>query len=307
MIQPKGSADSMDDVVALVGAIQAIQTPVWERKAAFTELVRRFQDMVYGCAFALVGDHQIAQDVAQETFLTVYQRIGQLREPGAFLGWLRRITLNHCHRATRQQRAPIYPLSSVSVPANEDVDPVARWEHQEVRRAVWAAIHALPETQRVVAVLVYVDGYSQQEVATFLELSLDTVKKRWERARRQLRERMIDMVRTTLRQQRPSSDERLVQALQLATALEATALDSQVAMLELLLVDGLNVDARDKDGQTLLHWAARQGHIDAVALLLQHKATANLKDKAGKTPLQLAFEAGHRQVAELLRQYAGEG
>jgi RNA polymerase sigma-70 factor (ECF subfamily) len=296
----------MDDVAALVAAIQTPQTTAVQRKAAFTELARRFQDMVYGCAFALVGDHQVAQDVAQETFLTAYQRIGQLREPGAFPGWLRRITLNHCHRVARQQRAPVYPLSSVTAPATEDGDPAAHWEHQEAHQAILAAIQALPETQQVVTVLVYVDGYSQQEVAAFLEISLDTVKKRLERARRQLRERMIEMVRTTLRQQRPSNDQRLVQALQLATALEATALDSQVAMLELLLVDGLNVDAQGKDGQSLLHWAARQGHMDAVELLLQHKATVNLKDKAGKTPLQLAADAGHRRVAELLRQYGGE-
>jgi RNA polymerase sigma-70 factor (ECF subfamily) len=294
----------MDDVAALVSAMQAPQTPVGERKAVFSTLVRRFQDMVYGCAFALVGDHQLAQDVAQDVFLTAYQRIGQLREPGAFAGWLRRITLNHCHRLARRQRAPIYPLASLALRADEDVDPAAHWEHQEVRQAVLAAISSLPETQRVVTVLVYIDGYSQQEVAEFLELSLDTVKKRLERARRRLRERMIDMVRVTLRKQRPSKDERLVQALQLATALEATALDSQVAMLELLLVDGLSVDAQDKDGQTLLHWAARQGHVDAVDLLLQHKAAANLKDKAGKTPLQLAADAGHRQVVELLDQYA---
>jgi RNA polymerase sigma-70 factor (ECF subfamily) len=74
----------------------------------------------------------------------------------------------------------------VAVRAGKDGDPAAYWEHQGVRQAVLAAISSLPESQRVVTVLVYIDGYSQQEVVAFLEVSLDMVKKRLERARRQL-------------------------------------------------------------------------------------------------------------------------
>ena len=51
---------------------------------AFADLVRRFQDMAVGYAFALLGDHHLAEDAAQDAFLVCHQRLEQLREPAAF-------------------------------------------------------------------------------------------------------------------------------------------------------------------------------------------------------------------------------
>jgi ankyrin repeat protein len=106
----------------------------------------------------------------------------------------------------------------------------------------------------------------------------------------------------TLHQQRPSHNDRFVQALQLATLLENAALEGQQATLELLLLDGLDVNTRGRNGQTLLHWAAQQGHHDVVELLLHHKADPTLTDQNGKTALQLAVEGKQRQVVALLTQ-----
>ena len=59
----------MDDLEALVHTIQATDAAASQKQIAFTALVRRFQDMVYGCAYGILGDPQAAQDVAQESFL----------------------------------------------------------------------------------------------------------------------------------------------------------------------------------------------------------------------------------------------
>ena len=67
--------------------------------------------------------------------------------------------------------------------------------------------------------------------------------------------------------------------IQLSTALESVALESQLNTLELLLVDGLDVNTQSKDGQTLLHWAAQRGHLDATELLLKNGADPDAKDK----------------------------
>jgi hypothetical protein len=141
-------------------------------------------------------------------------------------------------------------------------------------------------------VLYYIDGYSQQEVAEFLEISLPLTRKWLQRGRDRLRERMLDMVRDNLQADRPSNDERFLQAVKLTVTLEMAALDSQLSVLERVLVDGLDVNAQGKDGRTLLHWAADVGHYDAVELLLRNGADPTLADREGVTPLQLAQGIG---------------
>ena len=153
--------------------------------------------------------------------------------------------------------------------------------------------------------LYYAGDYPQAEIARFLDLPVNTVKKRLQSSRKRLRERMLEMVRETLRGERPSRDERLVEAIGFRTALEAVADTAESTLVEQLLVDGLEVDARDASGRTLLSWAAQRGHLDTVEVLLRHGADPGAPDGSGRTPLQWARAAGQRQVTALLRQPGG--
>jgi RNA polymerase sigma factor (sigma-70 family) len=292
----------MDKIETLISLIQAGSTSLTERHEAFGELVKRFQDMAYGYAYALLEDGVMAQDAAQEAFIVAYQNLNQLQEPAAFPGWLRRIVLSQCHRLIRKKQAPIQALELAAEPVSIQPEPTAIVETQELRDRVQTAIRQLPESQRVAAILFYIDGYSQQEVAAFMELSVEAVKKRLQRARQQLKERMIDMVQEDLRNSRPSKDEKFLQTVQLSTTLEGAAMEGQLNTIELLLIDGLDVNARGKDGQTLLHWAAQRGHLEAAELLLKSGGNSNLKDKSGRTPLQLAEEGGYGDVVKLLKE-----
>jgi DNA-directed RNA polymerase specialized sigma24 family protein len=71
------------------------------RHEAFGELVLRFQDMAFACAYAVLGDAYLAEDVAQDAFVVAWQKLDQLREPDAFPGWFKRIVLSQCNRLTR--------------------------------------------------------------------------------------------------------------------------------------------------------------------------------------------------------------
>ena len=293
----------MENFEDLIRLIQTTDNSLNERHQAFGELVKRFQDMAYGYAYALLGDKTMAQDAAQETFITAYQHLYQLQEPRAFPGWLRRIVLTQCHRLIRKKQLLTQWIDPADEFPSNQPEPPTMIEKQELRDSIQAVIGELPETQRTATVLFYINGYSQQEVAEFMEVSVDTVKKRLQRARQQLKERMMDMVEENLREHRPSKDEQFLQMVQLATTLETVAIESQLNTIELLLVDGLDVNAPGENGQTLLHWAALQGHVEAAEFLLNHGADPNLKDKFGKTPLQWAEGKGHREVAALLRRH----
>ena len=81
--------------------------------AAYGDIVRRFQNLAYGCAYAVLSDFHLAEDVAQEAFIEAYHKLSDLREPKAFPGWFRRIVLGQCNRVTRKRRVP--PLTELTV------------------------------------------------------------------------------------------------------------------------------------------------------------------------------------------------
>jgi RNA polymerase sigma factor (sigma-70 family) len=166
---------------------------------AFGLIVRRFQDMAYGYAYSILGDFHLAQDAAQEAFIDAYRRLAELRSPDAFPGWLRRIVFKHCDRITRRKRPRTVPIEAAADAASRHDGPDRALQRREIQNHVLDAIRALPEHQRVATTLFYINGYSQQEVADFLELPVTTVKKRLHDARTKLRTRMMDMVDETLK------------------------------------------------------------------------------------------------------------
>jgi RNA polymerase sigma factor (sigma-70 family) len=293
----------MNELESLVALAQAPDASLARRHDAFGELVLRFQNMAYGYAYAVLGDSYLAQEAAQEAFVAAYQHLQQLRDPSAFPGWLRRIVLTQCSRLVRGRRIAVQPIEKAVHLSADQPDLAAAIEQQELAEQLHAAIHALPEQQRAAVMLYYIDGYSQNEVAAFLELSVDAVKKQLQRARGRLQERMLAMVRDDLQKRRPSKDKRFVQAVRLFSSLQAAAEESELATIELMLVDGVDIDAQNEHGQTLLHWAAQHGRLEAVELLVQHGAALDIKDRSGETPLRAALERGHVQVAELLRRH----
>ena len=166
---------------------------------AFEQIVRRFQDMAYGCAYSLLGDFHLAEDASQEAFIEAYRQLRQLRDPDAFPGWFRRIVFKHCHRITRRKRVESVSLDAAPAPASADVGPAQAAERREIREKVLDAVRALPEHERMATTLFYINGYSQKEVAEFLEVPVTTVKNRLYTSRKQLKERMFAMVSDELR------------------------------------------------------------------------------------------------------------
>jgi len=175
------------------------------RLDAFGELVRRFQDMAYGYAYVLLGDFHLAEDAAQDAFVTAYGRLDQLREAAAFPGWLRRIVRTACRRFTRRTGRAA-PLTAAEGAEARTPDPGSAAERAEIRDRVLAAIRALPEAQREVTALYYIDGYSQGDVAAFLEIPVSTVNNRLHDSRQRLKRRMMTMVADGMKS-RPLSPE----------------------------------------------------------------------------------------------------
>ena len=299
----------MDSIEALIVRARAPNASLAMRQAAFSLIVERYQDAAYGYALASLGDPHLAWDAAQEAFLTAYCLLEQLRSPEAFPGWLRRIVRTRCRLLRREHSlatASLDALDQLEAGAglnagrtDSPVDPAMAAERRERRASIAAAVNALPDGQRLVTVLFYVSGYPQHEIAEFLNVPLTTVKKRLQAARKQLHERLVtlmedDGLKQYGRDYLPSQTVAFMRTVRILTSFDWRP------VLELLLIDGLDVNARDNDGRTLLSWAAQRGQLEATAFLLSQGAEINAQDRSGTTPLGWAERAKRREVATLL-------
>src|SRR5262249_52702572 len=121
-----------------------LRTLLYQVKAgdpcAFTELVRRYQDMVFGYAFSLLRDFQLAEDATQEAFLAAYADLNRLQTPEAFPGWLRGIVRHQCQRIARKRRENAVPLDQAMEAVAQAPGPEQQAEAEETRAQVLAAI-----------------------------------------------------------------------------------------------------------------------------------------------------------------------
>lgn len=287
----------MGDEQLVIQTQNAVAEP--QRNALFTQLVHRYEAMAHGYTYAILGDVQLAEDATQEAFLTAYQRLSELREPKAFAGWLRRILHTHCLRLLQHSQPATGLLELSADLTGTEPSPEALLERAEFQKDVQNIIASLPQEQQLPLLLYYFGDYSQREIAENLNLSLAAVKKRLERARYRLEERMRDMAQEYLSTQPTQNGAPHT----FAPLMEAAAQEGQYVLLETLLVEGMDINEPDQNGQTLLHWAARAGHLEAVELILSYQPDLSRRDRAGRTALQAALECKQTEVAERLRQY----
>jgi RNA polymerase sigma factor (sigma-70 family) len=213
---------ALSEIGLLVERATAARVAGSEKSRAFGEIVRRFQDLAFACAYSVLGDFHLAEDAAQEAFLSAWRNLDQLRKPEAFPGWFKRIVLTQCNRLTRGKRLDTVALELVAEAPAAGPDPAAAYEGKERRAGILAAIQELPEHERMATLLYYIGDYSQSEIAAFLEVPVTTVKKRLFSARGKLRERTEDMVREALQEKRLSRNEEFAETVALFNeALEA--------------------------------------------------------------------------------------
>jgi RNA polymerase sigma factor (sigma-70 family) len=173
---------------------------------AFAEVTRRFQQMAFGYALALLRDLPQAEDVVQEAFVAAWFGLSTLADPAAFPGWFRGIVRHQAHRLLRQKHLDALPLSDALAVATEEVGPDRRVEHEQRVATVLDSIGRLPAALREVVTLFYVHQCTQQDIATFLGLPVTTVNNRLHAARAQLKRRTLTMVKDTLEAHRLPDD-----------------------------------------------------------------------------------------------------
>ncbi len=180
------------DEIALINAAQKGDLD------SFNSLILHYQDSVFNTALRILGDEDLAQDAAQETFISAFRGILSFRG-GSFKAWITRTVINACYdELRRQKRRPTTPLEpetrdgeemdSPKWLADPNMTPAEKSEADELEHAIQHCLETLPTNFRTVVVLADIQGLDYSEVAAAARVPLGTIKSRLARARLRLRE-----------------------------------------------------------------------------------------------------------------------
>jgi RNA polymerase sigma factor (sigma-70 family) len=174
---------------SIVAAFRAEHT----KEAAFTGLVRKYQERLYWHIRRLVIQHEDSNDILQNVFIKVWQNLGNFREEANLYTWLYRIATNESLNWIEQQKR----RSSVSLSDTESflAERLVAQKGFDANKTEWKlqqAIQSLPEKQRVVFTLRYYDEMPYEEMSAVLETSVGALKASYHHAVKKVEEHLLN-------------------------------------------------------------------------------------------------------------------
>ena len=161
-------------------------------EAAFGELVQKYQKRVYALTVRMCPTPELAEEAAQEAFLSAWQGLPFFRGDAAFSTWLYRLASNACVDLLRKERRHQGTSLDDDTVGAEIPDtkptPEEAAETKELRAQIEAGLRQLSPEHRAVLILREIQQLNYEEIADALSLDLGTVKSRISRGRRQLRD-----------------------------------------------------------------------------------------------------------------------
>jgi RNA polymerase sigma-70 factor (ECF subfamily) len=190
-------------VESLTGAEQvSVETEALIRRyqmgdeLAIGALIRRYQNYVYRLCYLVMRTEQDAEDMTQETFVRAFQALPrfEIREGISFEAWLYRIAVNRCRSRLRRKWYQVLPWPSPPprITADLAAQPDQLMLQDERRSEILAAINTLGEKHRLVVILRYYAGFSNEEIAQTLGIPSGTVRSRLHTARQRLKGLLAD-------------------------------------------------------------------------------------------------------------------
>ena len=162
---------------------------------AFKSRVLPVKNKLYRFAFRLLNDDSEAQDVVQEVLIKVWSRHDTLDELDNMEAWCMRVTRNLSYdKIKARKRKPTDSISEgYDTTESNDSTPYHTAETKDMMKAIRQLMKRLPEKQRQVMQLRDIEGYSYKEIGEILEMDMNQVKINLFRARKQVRESLVNI------------------------------------------------------------------------------------------------------------------
>jgi len=155
-------------------------------RAALEKVYVQLSSLVYSLALRLLKDENLAAEITQDTFIDVFEKAPSLREPAAFVGWVKQIAVNLCFMQLRspwhKRRVSIDTVSELDTVYVEPRDSQHDSERIDLVTDLQAALDSLPEQARAVVWLHDVEGYTHSEIGTLYGKSVSFSKTQLARA-----------------------------------------------------------------------------------------------------------------------------
>lgn len=155
-------------------------------KKAFTNLIDKYKQLVFGLAMKMLQDGFESEDICQEVFLRVYKKLDQFKVKYQFRDWLYAISVNIITDKLRKKKFSLLSLNKSNINEDEDQRELDIADHtqnpetividKERRDEVIKHINSLPLKYKMVMVLRYMESLSYQEISQATHLPLGTVK-----------------------------------------------------------------------------------------------------------------------------------
>ena len=175
--------------------VQLIRKTLLGDETAFATLVEKYQKGVHALIWRKIGDFHHAEEITQDTFIQAYKKLGTLKDPKSFAGWLyviaNRLSINWIQRS--QPKTAMQSLEDTSI---VEIEESSYTHHGSEQRETEVAeqrsdvvkklLGKLPESERTVVTLHYLSEMTAKEIGNFLGVSVNTIKSRLRRGRERL-------------------------------------------------------------------------------------------------------------------------
>ena len=164
---------------------EILQKALQKDDGAFAELVEKYQSPVFNLCFRMLGSEVEAEDAAQETFWRAYQALHSYDQNRSFITWLLSIAAHLCIDYQRKRKIPVIEIDEFEEFEVTDYrpQPEAVMIRRQEEEMLAKMLKGLGEVDRAAIILRYWQGFSEEEIASSLSLSVSAVKSRLHRSR----------------------------------------------------------------------------------------------------------------------------
>ncbi len=163
---------------------------------SFELLIRKYEEGIYRYCFRFTGNYEDAQDMAQQTFIKVFENIEKVDLENSLKSWIYTIATNLCRTLYRKKKEVNFSElegsetedegSSENYFKDESIDVQKEVEQKELKENLKNILDKMPEKYRAVLNLYYIEEFSYEEIAEMIEIPINTVRTHLKRAKDKL-------------------------------------------------------------------------------------------------------------------------
>lgn len=165
-----------------------------------TQIYYQYKQLVYNVALQYVQNTEDAEEITQDVFMSVYEKVGSFRQASSLKTWVYRITVNQSLdflKAKKRKKRFAFLTSlfddksdTLKHDVTEFRHPGVLLEQKEALERLFSWIHDLPDNQKTVIILLKIEHLSQNQVAEIMNISTKAVESLFQRAKKNLSEKM---------------------------------------------------------------------------------------------------------------------